>query len=138
MPAPFLTLSNLYLNVPYEYQDDAKKRGANWDPEKKLWYAPTGLEPIEFVQWWAFLNPIYKDKERIKEKGAKWTPEIKKWLVPSSLDFDDFYEWWPKDLKQYVFNERFFCHGTKGESGQSTIFKAWDISEERYCAIKLY
>lgn len=30
----------IYLHVPFEQKDDAKSRGAKWDPEKKLWYAP--------------------------------------------------------------------------------------------------
>ena len=138
MPAPFLTLSDLYLNVPFEEKDDAKEKGAKWDKDKKLWYAPTGHDPLDFAQWWAFLNPVFKDKEQIKDKGAKWVPEIKKWIVPSSLDYDDFHEWWPKDLKQYIFNERFICQGPVEEGGQSTVFKAWDLSEDRYCAVKLY
>jgi hypothetical protein len=30
----------IYLNVPYDKKDDAKKLGAWWDSDKKLWYAP--------------------------------------------------------------------------------------------------
>ena len=30
----------VYLNVPYDEKDDAKKLGAWWDADKKLWYAP--------------------------------------------------------------------------------------------------
>ena len=30
----------IYLKIPYDEKDDAKKLGAWWDSEKKLWYAP--------------------------------------------------------------------------------------------------
>ncbi|MDC0189742.1 DUF5710 domain-containing protein [Rhodospirillales bacterium] len=140
MAASFLTLSNLFLNVPFDEKDDAKSRGARWDNKNKLWYAPTGLDPLEFRDWWAFLNPVYKDKETLKKKGAKWIPEIKKWIVPAGkdLDFDNFTKWWPKDLKQYIFSDRFVCHKLFAKSGQSIVFKAWDLSEDVWCAVKLF
>lgn len=31
----------MYFNVPYANKDVAKKYGAWWDPDKKLWYAPS-------------------------------------------------------------------------------------------------
>ncbi len=33
-----------YLNVPFAEKDTAKKRGARWDPERKKWYLPKGVE----------------------------------------------------------------------------------------------
>ena len=33
-----------YLNVPYEQRETAKKHGAKWDPNKKKWYLPSGVE----------------------------------------------------------------------------------------------
>jgi len=30
----------IYLNVPYEEKDAAKKLGARWDPEQRKWYVP--------------------------------------------------------------------------------------------------
>lgn len=38
MPTPFITLENLYLRVPRKEKNEAKKRGARWDPEDYLWY----------------------------------------------------------------------------------------------------
>ena len=140
MAAPFLTLSNLYLNVPFEEKDKAKSRGARWDNKNKLWYAPTGLDPLEFRAWWAFLNPVYKDRETLKKKGAIWTPEIKKWLVPAGKDFDYFTKWWPKDLQQYIFDDRFVCQGHRTQGGQSDVFQAYDIraKEGGYYAVKVF
>ena len=28
----------IYLNVPYEEKEEAKKLGAKWDPGRKKWY----------------------------------------------------------------------------------------------------
>ena len=35
----------LYLKVPFEKKDEAKKHGAKWDPESKRWYANGGELP---------------------------------------------------------------------------------------------
>jgi hypothetical protein len=42
-------MDKIYLNVPYSQKDDAKRRGAKWDAERKKWYVPSGkrLEPFE-------------------------------------------------------------------------------------------
>jgi exodeoxyribonuclease VII large subunit len=32
------------LNVPYAEKEDAKALGARWDPNRRVWYAPTGLD----------------------------------------------------------------------------------------------
>ena len=35
---PYAKPKRLYLNVPYEDKDDAKKLGARWDRSKKKWF----------------------------------------------------------------------------------------------------
>lgn len=39
------------LKVPYAEKDEAKKLGARWDPEKKLWFVSEGIEPLQFHRW---------------------------------------------------------------------------------------
>ena len=39
------------LNVPFSEKDDAKKLGARWDVEKKIWYVPDNIDPKPFDQW---------------------------------------------------------------------------------------
>lgn len=34
-------MKKLYINCPFKDKDDAKKLGALWDSNKKLWYAPS-------------------------------------------------------------------------------------------------
>jgi hypothetical protein len=41
----------LILNVPFEEKDEAKQRGARWDPAARTWYAPPGLPGGRFARW---------------------------------------------------------------------------------------
>ena len=47
-----------YLNVPFEAKDDAKAKGARWDPELKRWHVPNNLDRNDFINWW----PLTEDK----------------------------------------------------------------------------
>lgn len=40
-----------YLSVPYAEKDQAKALGAKWDPARKQWYAPPGLDLGLFARW---------------------------------------------------------------------------------------
>ncbi|MBA0215769.1 DUF5710 domain-containing protein [Pectobacterium brasiliense] len=44
-------MSRLILNVPFSEKDDAKQKGARWDPELKKWYVPTGKSSLQFIPW---------------------------------------------------------------------------------------
>ena len=46
----------IYLSVPYEEKDQAKKLGAKWDPIERKWYAPEGQESL--MQRWSILPPL--------------------------------------------------------------------------------
>jgi hypothetical protein len=39
------------LRVPISEKDDAKRLGARWDPQQKLWYVPEGLDVVAFKPW---------------------------------------------------------------------------------------
>ncbi|MBT6200733.1 MAG: hypothetical protein HOI21_09475 [Bacteroidetes Order II. Incertae sedis bacterium] len=142
MKTSFITLSDLYLTVPFEEKEDAKEKGAKWDREQKLWHVPPGLDPIEFRNWWSFLGPAFKDRERLKKMGARYHRGLKSWYVPrdsnSKLDYDDFKEWWPDDCKAYLFNARFAAYNTHARGGQSTVFLGYDLTDDSKCAIKLF
>jgi hypothetical protein len=43
-------MSKIYLNVPYDEKDDAKKLGARWDNDAKKWYA-TEDKPALIERW---------------------------------------------------------------------------------------
>jgi DNA primase traC len=46
-----------YLKVPYEQRELAKKHGAKWNPDKKQWYLPPGVELAEEIK---HFSPDYK------------------------------------------------------------------------------
>jgi len=50
----------IYLTVPYEEKEQAKKLGARWDPIKKQWYVRDSYEMYPFLRW---LPKRYPTKE---------------------------------------------------------------------------
>jgi len=43
----------IFLNVPYAEKDDARALGARWNPTRKRWYVPDGVDPAPFAKWQA-------------------------------------------------------------------------------------
>lgn len=41
----------LFLNVPYAEKDEAKALGARWNPTKRRWYVPDGVDKAAFAKW---------------------------------------------------------------------------------------
>lgn len=39
------------LCVPYHQKDEAKKLGAKWDSEQKIWFVPDGIDLSPFAKW---------------------------------------------------------------------------------------
>ncbi|HDX8143329.1 TPA: DUF1738 domain-containing protein [Campylobacter fetus subsp. venerealis] len=46
-----MTTKKTYLYVPFKEKDEAKKAGAKWDKESKMWYAPKGANLNKFNKW---------------------------------------------------------------------------------------
>lgn len=44
-------LEKTFLTVPYKEKEQAKKLGARWDKESKLWYAPEGTDLNPLAAW---------------------------------------------------------------------------------------
>ena len=42
-----------YLTVPFAQKDEAKGLGARWDPARKLWYVPEGVDTAAFQRWFS-------------------------------------------------------------------------------------
>lgn len=49
-------MPRLDLAVPYEQKDTVKSLGARWDPHKKVWFVPDGVDPTPFGRW--FLRAV--------------------------------------------------------------------------------
>ncbi|TWI69690.1 hypothetical protein IP91_00763 [Pseudoduganella lurida] len=43
--------AQLFLKVPFAEKDEAKGLGARWDPARKKWYVPQGVNPAPFSRW---------------------------------------------------------------------------------------
>lgn len=39
------------LEVPFFEKDDAKRLGARWNPQRRTWYVPPGVNPRPFARW---------------------------------------------------------------------------------------
>ena len=97
----------VYLNIPFKNKEDAKKRGAKWDADKKSWYVSRDARK-DFPQYQqkqvqqktkqekiaqeqkkhpgrVYINVPFKQKQKAKEDGAKWDPSIKSWYVTQSI-----------------------------------------------------
>ena len=49
--AEALTTEKTFLAVPYKEKERAKKFGAKWDKDNKLWYAPEGTDLTPLAAW---------------------------------------------------------------------------------------
>ena len=43
--------AQVFLNVPFAEKDEAKRLGARWDPARKKWYVPNGVDAGQFSRW---------------------------------------------------------------------------------------
>jgi serine/threonine protein kinase len=134
----FRLKDKLYLNVPFDEKDDVKEDGAIFDGDVKRWYITADMDPLKFRRYWSFLECPYKDKEKAKAKGARFDRNTKKWYVPAAKDFDDFAEWWPSQLKQFIFDNQYATAEMVSSSGQSSVYRAYNLETYEEVAIKFF
>jgi hypothetical protein len=79
-----------YLEVPWKEKSEAKRLGARWDADKKLWYVPHGTAVERFEKWLtgaardyfanekaripATLNPRATYESRVKKLETGYSP----------------------------------------------------------------
>lgn len=57
-----------YLNVPYEQRELAKQHGAKWNPDKKQWYLPPGVDLADEIKHFRQdSSPIAQKKDTAKQ-----------------------------------------------------------------------
>jgi len=44
-------MARIDLKVPFAEKDDAKRLGARWDTDRKVWYVPDGVNSVVFGRW---------------------------------------------------------------------------------------
>ena len=69
----------IYLDCPFNEKEECKSLGGKWDPEKKKWYVPDGVDISKFKKW------LTKYDETIIEEHNASKEVID--LSPSVLDF---------------------------------------------------
>jgi hypothetical protein len=90
------TKLNLWLYCFFT-QDDAKRIGALFDSEPKLWYCPIGLDLHAFSRWSVYIRCPYAEKDEAKSKGAHFDAEKKMWYTDPGADLSQFCKWLPPD-----------------------------------------
>ena len=58
-----------FLAVPYKEKEQAKKLGAKWDKDNKLWYAPEGTDLTPLAVW--------MPQDSLSKENEKWREEIR-------------------------------------------------------------
>lgn len=46
-----LPVSRIDLQVSFHEKDEARRLGARWDAERKVWYVPDGVDPALLSRW---------------------------------------------------------------------------------------
>lgn len=60
-----------YLNVPYEQRELAKQHGAKWNPDKKKWYLPPGVELADEIKHFRQdSSPLAQKKDTAKQAAG--------------------------------------------------------------------
>lgn len=77
--------SGTYLNVPYAERELAKKHGAKWNPDKKQWYLPAGVEMADEIK---HFSPDYKPSLESKPKTDSNTKADSYFGARSNVDID--------------------------------------------------
>lgn len=57
----------VYLNVPYEQKDSAKRKGARWDGSRKQWFVENAENLADFMRW----MPKHLTQPHIPAAGKK-------------------------------------------------------------------
>ena len=82
-----LTTKDIYLRSDFNSKDDIKNLGGMYDGEKKRWFIPRGVNPLDFRSYWAVLDCPFEEKDKVKRRGARFDKSIKKWVVPERFDY---------------------------------------------------
>ena len=69
----------IYLECPFNEKDECKSLGGKWDPEKKKWYIPDGIDSSKFAKWIINTEDSIISEHQVTKRIIE--------LSPSSLDF---------------------------------------------------
>lgn len=130
-----------YLNVPYEQRELAKQHGAKWNPDKKQWYLPPGVDLADEIK---HFSPDYKAPVQQKTTSS---PQVSQSAIANvktrDYDMDAMSETELKDHIQRLRKQRRQYQNVMNEGGEgfnpydSRIEEAWSKFSERFPDAKL-
>ena len=141
-----LAKQNIWLNAPLGAHDSTNLRqfleasGAKFQAKRKSWFIPAGTDPLPLHFLWGPLRKVFgQDRKAVKELGATLDPNMERYIAPEApLDFIRFIDYWPRDLRKFLFNDRFLATEQISGGGQAEILKATDTQTDEEVAVKLY
>lgn len=121
-----------YLSIPYAEKEEAKRFGARWDPDKKLWYSPDGRN--ELIERWP-LNEVEPIKTLIGEDRGFGGNTLFVDLVPTSCWFTNvrkcihFTDW--DRLRRFIYERaNFQCECCQAKTPLDA-HERWHFDEKR-------
>ena len=86
----------IYLNVPFEEKEEAKKLGAKWDPSRKLWYIPKdmvferSIDVRQLLHSWYEEPPVKAEPLKIPTNASNFLlKKLKNLLIVASALYDE-------------------------------------------------
>ena len=86
----------IYLNVPFEEKEEAKKLGAKWDPGRKLWYIPKdmvferSIDVRQLLHSWYEEPPVKAEPLKIPTNESNFLlKKLKNLLIVASALYDE-------------------------------------------------
>lgn len=130
-----------YLNVPYEQRELAKQHGAKWNPDKKKWYLPPGVELADEIK---HFSPDYKAPV---QQQATSSPQVSQPAIANvktrDYDMDSMSETELKEHIQQLRKQRRQYQNVMNEGGEGfnpydrRLEEAWGKFSERFPNAKL-
>lgn len=129
------------LKVPYEQRELAKKHGAKWNPDKKQWYLPPGVELAEEIK---HFSPDYKAPVQQQATSSLQVsqPAIAN-VKTRDYDMDSMSETELKEHIQQLRKQRRQYQNVMNEGGEGfnpydrRLEEAWGKLSERFPNSKL-
>lgn len=133
--------SGTYLKVPYEQRELAKKHGAKWNPDKKQWYLPPGVDLADEIKHFSpdYKAPAQQQATSTTHSSSPATANVK----TRDYDMDAMSENELKEHIQRLRKQRKQYQNVMNEGGEgfnpydSRIEEAWGKFRERFPNAKL-
>lgn len=78
--------NRIYLLIPYELKEIAKKNFCKWDPVSKLWFCNNkNCSLIDKYEIY-YLNVDYNERKTARELGAVYISSFKSWICLKEQD----------------------------------------------------